>query len=45
VDLQEVEWRGTDWIELAHDKDGWRAVLNVVINIRVLGNAGDFLII
>jgi hypothetical protein len=33
VDLQEVGCRDTDWIELAQDRDRWRALLNAVMNL------------
>jgi hypothetical protein len=32
-----------DWIELAQDRERWRALLTAVMNIRVLQNAGNFL--
>jgi len=35
MDLQEVGCGGVDWIELAEDRDRWRALMNVVMNLWV----------
>jgi hypothetical protein len=43
IDFEAVEWRGVDWIDLAQDRDRWRAFVNAVMNIRVPQNAGNFL--
>jgi hypothetical protein len=29
-------WNGVDWIDMAQDSDQWRAVVNTVLNHRVL---------
>jgi len=34
---------GVDWIDLAEDWDGWRALVNAVMNFRVRSNLGNFL--
>jgi hypothetical protein len=43
MDLGEIGWHGRDWIELAQDRDQWRALVNTVMNLRFLKNAGNFL--
>ena len=35
MDLEEVGWEGVDWIDLAQDRDRWRALVNAVMNLRV----------
>jgi hypothetical protein len=35
IDLLEIGWRGVDWISLAQVRDKWRALVNVVVNLRV----------
>jgi hypothetical protein len=34
---------GMDWIDLAQDRDRWRALVNTAMNLRVPYNAGNFL--
>jgi hypothetical protein len=36
MDLVEVGWGDVDWIGLAQDRDGCRALVNSVLNLRVL---------
>jgi hypothetical protein len=36
MDLREIGWGGVEWIHLALDREWWQAVVNVVMNLRVL---------
>jgi hypothetical protein len=35
IDLREIRWDGMDWIDLAQNRDHWRALLNTVTMLRV----------
>jgi hypothetical protein len=35
MDLAEIGWDGLDWIELAQDRDQWRALVNTVMSLWV----------
>jgi hypothetical protein len=35
MNLGGIEWDSMDWIDLAQDKDHWRALVNTVMNLRV----------
>jgi hypothetical protein len=35
MDLREIGWGGMDWIDLAQDRDQWRALVNTVTKLRV----------
>jgi hypothetical protein len=35
MDLREIGWNGMDWIDLAQDRDQWRALVNTVMNLWV----------
>jgi hypothetical protein len=35
VDLREIGWDGVGWMDIAQDRDQWRALVNTVLNLRV----------
>jgi hypothetical protein len=35
IDLRKIGWDGMDWIDLAQDRGKWRALVNMVMNLRV----------
>jgi hypothetical protein len=35
MDLREIGWEVVDWIDLAQDRDQWRALLNRVMNLQI----------
>jgi hypothetical protein len=35
MDLQAVGWKGVDWIDLAQDREKWRALVNAIMNLQV----------
>jgi hypothetical protein len=35
MDFTEIGWDGMDWIDLAQDRNQWRALVNTVMNLRV----------
>ena len=43
MDLQKVGRGVMDWIDLAQDRDRWRALVNAVVKLGVPSNAGNFL--
>jgi hypothetical protein len=35
MDVREIGWGGTDWIDVSQDRDWWRALVNTVMNLWV----------
>jgi hypothetical protein len=36
MDLREIGWDGVDWMDMAQDRDEWRALVNSVLNFELL---------
>jgi hypothetical protein len=43
VDVEEMGWEGTDWINLAQAREKWQALVNMVMKLQAPQNAGNFL--
>ena len=43
IKMEEVGWRGMDWIDLAQDWDRWRAFVNAAASLRNAWNSANFL--
>jgi hypothetical protein len=35
MDIGEIGWGGMDWMDLAQDRDQWRALVDTVMNLQV----------
>jgi hypothetical protein len=42
MNLREVDWGSVEWIQLAQDRDRWRALVNTAMNLRVLASRSYF---
>jgi hypothetical protein len=42
MDIGDIGWDGVDWIDMAQDRDQWRALVNTVLNLgfhKMLGGS------
>jgi hypothetical protein len=35
MDLREIGWDDVEWIDMAQDRDQWRGLVKMVLNLRV----------
>jgi hypothetical protein len=35
MDLRETGWGGTDWLDVAQDREEWRALVNTIMDLRL----------
>jgi hypothetical protein len=39
MDLTLIGWDGVDWMDMARDRDQWRALVNTELNHKILGSS------
>ena len=42
--ILKIGWKGMEWIDLAHYREKWCAVMNALMNLWVLLKIGNFLV-
>jgi hypothetical protein len=43
MDLMDIGWESVEWIQLAQDMDWWRALVNIMMKLRVLAPWSEFM--
>jgi len=43
MDLEDMQWGGMEWIDVAQDRNRWGELMNAVMNFKGPLNAGNFL--
>jgi hypothetical protein len=36
MDLKQIQWGGMNWIELTQDREEWKALMYMVMNLQVV---------
>ena len=43
MELQEIGWQGSNWLDLAQGRNKWQALVNAIKDLRIPLNAAKFL--
>jgi hypothetical protein len=43
MDLMEIGWEDAEWVQMAQDRDQWRAVVNTVMDLRDLAPQSSYM--
>jgi hypothetical protein len=41
MELKEIRWEGVEWMYLAQDRDQWRGVVNMLMNLRGISSLAE----